>query len=545
MAQLPRVNRFISTFVFSVFLVATAAAQGVINVTVDPGKPLNPLTSQLVGAWADLGDGDLTDPKFDAMLKSAGVSSLTYPTTAWTDLADIYHWSNNQLTPNAGNADDIRKPYIQGKNDFAAMAIALAKYGIVPIVHVNYGSNLKGTGGGEPMEAAAWVAYANGSPSDTRAIGKDSTGTDWKTVGFWATARGEAPLNADDGYNFLRVEHPEPFHISMWQIGDEVYQNGYYGSDKSATLDLHAPYPASKKDNGKRKKLPQLAPRTYGEQLVAFATAMKAVDPSIQVGATLTLPTATIDKPEDRYASDWNPTVLKLACKDIDFVSYTWHPGGSSDAEQWKYLDDPSLLGAVSQTLPSIFKETLYEDKTNCPAGKVPHVAFSQFSGPQTWPAVQRPIVLALFAADMYASLGESGIANADWGQLRVNGMFDGAKPTPIFYGTQMAHIVAFKPGDSYVAATSAKSLSVHASNRQDGVVGVLLINEDRQSEKQVRINFAGGAQLGPTGFKFEYGPAQLAQGAGPVRSNVTVDGNSVTVTVPAYGLVDVLIKKK
>ncbi|HEY3768298.1 MAG TPA: hypothetical protein VGN44_06465 [Candidatus Angelobacter sp.] len=75
------------------------------------------------------------------------------------------------------------------------------------IITVNYGSNLAGTGGGEPAEAAAWVAYANGSPADQKVIGKDSTGYDWKTVGYWASLRASKPLEADDGQNFLRIAH--------------------------------------------------------------------------------------------------------------------------------------------------------------------------------------------------------------------------------------------------------------------------------------------------------------------------------------------------
>jgi len=48
---------------------------------------------------------------------------------------------------------------------------------------VNYGSNLDGSGGGIPQEAAAWVAYAMGDPSNNLALGKDASGHDWQTVG--------------------------------------------------------------------------------------------------------------------------------------------------------------------------------------------------------------------------------------------------------------------------------------------------------------------------------------------------------------------------
>jgi hypothetical protein len=528
----------------SVLLAATCApAQSIVTVTVDPGKTLNILTNQLVGVWANMGDGDLTDPKGLATMKAGGIAAVTYP-TGWEDVADLYHWSTNKLTPNAGSADAIRKPYLQDKNDFASVALALSKYGMAPVVHVNYGSNLAGSGGGEPKEAAAWVAYANGNAADSKEIGKDTVGNDWKTVGFWATVRGQAPLAQDDGYNFLRVQHSEPFHVTMWQIGEDVSQNGYYGGDHTGAFDLHAPYPASKKDSGKRRKLPQLAPRTYGEQLAAFSAAMKAVDPGILIGGTLSLPVASLDDPSAGYAPDWNPVVLKTACKDMDFVSYVWHPGNSSNDEQWKTMDDGILLGSIRQGLPAILKESIHEDQVNCPGGKVLHVSFSQFSQ-LSWPRIEHPNVLALFVADAYATMAEDGISNADWFQLRDGGMFDGGKPTASYYGSQMAHIVAYRPGDAYVAATNPPDLSVHATRRQDGLLGVMILNRDRREAKTVKVNFAGTNDLAAAGVRFDYSPAQQTAGIGPVKSSVAVEGSSVTVNVPAYGIVDVLIPRR
>jgi len=537
-------NRFILAALVSSIPYLSAIGQAAVTVNVDPGKSLNILTNQLVGAWTNIGDGDLTDPKGMAMMKAAGITSITYP-TGWDDIADIYHWSTNSLTPNAGTPDAVRKPSVQGKNDFASVARALGSVGINLVVHVNYGSNMDGSGGGEPKEAAAWVAYANGSPTDTKEIGKDSKGTDWKTVGYWAGMRASQPVNTDDGYNFLRVNHPESFHVTLWQVGENISENGFYGSDHAGSLDLHAPYPASQKDNGKRKKLPQLSPRAYGEQFSAYAAAMKAVDPTIQVGATLTVPMSTIDDTTKRYASDWNDTVLKTACKDIDYVSFAYHPGGSSNDEQWKYLDDPSLLDSTTDLLPQVLKELIYEDKTNCPGGKIPHVALSQFSNPNSWPTVERPIVLALFESDMFAALAEAGISNANWFQLRDGGMFADGKPTAQYYGSQMTHIVALRPGDQYIAATSPRGLSVHATKRQDGYLGVLLINKDRHDAKTVKVNIVGSPNLASTAVRFDYSPAQQAAGTGPVKSAATIDGSSVTVTVPAYGIVDLLLPPK
>jgi hypothetical protein len=543
MRRTSQLNRFIpAALALATLTFVSAKAQSVINVNVDPGKPLNILTNTLVGAWGNLGDGDLTSTDGLKLMKLGGISAVTYP-TGYGDVADLYHWSTNKLTPNVGPADDRQNPYIQGKNDFASVALALSKYGITPVIHVNYGTNAAGNGGGEPAEAAAWVAYANAEPTNGLVLGKDSSGFDWQTAGFWAKIRGEAPLPTDDGYNFLRIQHPEPFHIQLWQVGDDISENGYYGGDHaSGAVDLHAPYPPSKKEYGKRKKLQQLSPKTYADQLVAYSTAMKAVDQSILIGATLTLPVASLDDASGAYAPDWNPTILKDACKSIDFASYVWHPGNSSNDEQWKTMDDGILLGALTGTLPHILSESIAEDKANCPGGKLLHIAFSQLSQ-LSWPKIEHPNVLSVFVADTYATLGEVGVSNANWFQLRDGGLIDNGKPTPAYYGLQMAHLVAYRPGDQYVAASSASFLSVHATRRQEGVVGVMLINRDRKEEKKVKVNIAGGQNLNPAGVQFDYGPAQVS--TGPTKSTATLDGSSVTVTVPAYGIVDLLFKPK
>ena len=106
------------------------------------------------------------------------------------------------------------------------------------------------------MEAAAWVAYANAETTNSKVIGKDSTGHDWGTAGHWATIRSQAPLASDDGYNFLRIERPAPLNIKLWQIGSQVYSNGYYGGEHVGEADLHGPSPTALKDFGKLKKKP-------------------------------------------------------------------------------------------------------------------------------------------------------------------------------------------------------------------------------------------------------------------------------------------------
>jgi hypothetical protein len=516
----------------------SSVAQGNATVAIDASKAVNILTDQLMGAYTQMGDNDLLSDKGLSQMRAAGINTIAYP-TGWEGLSGIYHWSSNKTTPKAGNAETPKAPYISPNNDFGRVAAAMAKSGLSVVVHVNYGSNAAGTGGGEPKEAAAWVAYANGDPNDTKVIGKDSMGVDWQTVGFWAGMRAAEPQGLDDGYNFLRIHHPQPLHVTLWQIGEDVPDGGFYGANHALSVDMHAPYPAAAKDNDKRKKLKELSSKFYADRLIEFAAAMKAVDPTVKIGASLTVPTV------DTFAPDWNPTVLKGACKDIDFVAYEWQPGNALGPD-YKAMDDASVLSASHQLLPQIIAETIYEDKASCPAGKIPRVIFSQIS-PVRWPKVEHPMVNALFAADMFASMAEAGMANASWFQLREGGLIDkDGKPTPAYYGLQMLHIVAFKPGDSFVAVTAApSSLLVHATRRQDGILGVVLMNKSMETAQQVTVNVGGGVELSGTGVQFDYVTAQLSTGAGPARSAVKTEARSVVVTVPPYGIVDLLMPLK
>jgi hypothetical protein len=515
---------------------ATALSQQTVNVTVDADHVTNPLTRDLVGVYTQMGDADLLAPKTLAELRIAGFTSITYP-SGWEGMSDAYHWASNSLTPHLGNADAPRKPYVAPGNDMGHLVFALENTGITPLIVVNYGSNHKGTGGGEPKEAAAWVAFANGAPDSTQSIGIDSTGKDWKTVGFWATLRASTPLTEDDGYNFLRVNHPESLHILLWQIGDDVAENGYYGGEHKSGLDLHAPYPEAAKDNDKRKKLKELSPGFYGDRVTEFAAAMKAVDPKIDVGASLTMPTG------DTWAPDWNFEVLKAACKSVDFVSFPWIPGITLPPD-WKQLDEASVLNAPENDLPKIISEMLYQDRRYCPGGKVPHVVLSRMAV-IPWATPKDPVVTALFAADAYAALAEAGIGNASWYQLRDGIMTNDAKPSPAYCGTQMFHIVAFRPGDGLLASTGASpTLAVHAAHRQDGLYTVMLINKDPTLKLQVKVAIHG-ATLAGNGLRFVYGPAQAARGDGPDKADIKADGNTVTLDVPPYSIVDVMLPGK
>ncbi len=518
---------------------AVSHAQTAVTVHIDADKPVNVMTSEAVGVYTVLYDAAATKPIIAQYLHAAGIYTIQYPggtnDSGEPTYPDIYHWSTGSASKYM-NVSPQPQFFFPSETGIASLANFLDKLGTA-VITVNYGSNLAGTGGGEPAEAAAEVAYLNGDPSDTRVIGKDSTGEDWKTVGYWATLRSQAPLATDDGLNRLRANHPKPLGIKLWQIGSNVYNNGYYGGDHKGQEDLHAPYPATEKENEKRKGNPSLSPAFYGARVVEFSKAMKAVDPKIWVSPTLVL------GPDDyHWAPEWNREVLKAACSSIDFESLVWRADARVNVDPYNVMDEAATLQLPEKQLGPIFNEVIYNNKKFCPANHQPRVAMTQMA-PIHWAKVGNPMVYGLFAADAFALLAESGVVNSDWVELHDSSFLTGSNtPGPGYYGAQMLHIVAFRPGDQFVTtASSSASLTVHATHRTDGALGILLINKDSSRPATVKLSISGGV-FTYQGNRFDYGQDNYKVLSPVSKTAFKADGPNFELTVAPYSMTDIVL---
>ncbi|MGD0734423.1 MAG: hypothetical protein ABR976_04720 [Terracidiphilus sp.] len=532
---------FVQAGALCLLLGIPAFGQNHANVSVDLGTAVNPLTDTSLGSPAPMFDANSFNPASLPYLRVAGVSAARYPGNH--GVADLYHWSTKTTTHYKGSDAG----YIAPESNFGNFAQFVDKLGQAVIV-VNYGTNLDGTGGGEPAEAAAWVAYANGDPASTQAIGKDSTGEDWHTAGYWANLRSQAPLASDDGLNFLRIAHPKPFGFRLWQVGDEVYNNGFYGGDHTGTPDLHGSAPTGPKDLGKLHNDPKLSPSAFADNLKAFAQAMKAVDPSIEIGAALTMP-ASPDPNNHDWVPDWNHAVLKGACASLDFVTFDWSRQLLLPPD-WKTLDEAGLLsneGYQQANVIGLLINSIQEDyKKFCPANHTPRFAFAP-AGIATWMGVEHPVVKALWVADFYAQLIESGSVNINWNEMYGDSMLsaDRKKFGPAFYGLQMLHILAHSPGDRFLAVNSStRMVGAHATFRRDGFVGLMLVNKDPKSPVAVKVTFKNG-NVGAAGKRIDYGSEQFGAGAATAATPFSATGNEFTVTVPPYTITDILLPRQ
>ncbi|WP_214411270.1 cellulose binding domain-containing protein [Sphaerisporangium fuscum] len=384
---------------------------------------------------------------------------------------DIYHWKTH--TAPGG--------YVAPGTDFDTFMGAARRTGAQAIVIANYGT-------GTPQEAADWVRYANVTKS---------------------------------------------YGVKYWEIGNENYGNGHYGSAWEA--DDHA----------------DKSPAEYARNLVAYADAMKAVDPSIKIGAVLTTPANWPDGiVGGGDQATWNDTVLSAAASKIDFVIVHWYPADSGVAD---VLTKP---GQIDDMIYLVRRQIARYAGSR--AGDIGIAMTETNSGvaPNTQPG-------ALFAADAYAGLMENGVFTVDWWNVHngagtistVEGQTDYGDfgllssatctgetcepplntPFAPYYALTMISTFA-RPGDQLVrAATSEPLVSAHAARRPNGDLALLLVNRDPASSHPVTIGYTGftPAAEAPTVYSF-------ANGATSVTSERS--GSATARTLPPYTLTTLLL---
>ena len=131
-------------------LLALAASQAhaQTTVTIDPTAVGPAISSQILGAnmgvWLDV-----TRPGLATALKNAGVTATRWPGGV---NGDLYHRTTHS---------NCAGYYVDPKATFDTFYNAIVKpAGLALAVTLNYGSNVTCSGGGDPAEAASWVAYA-------------------------------------------------------------------------------------------------------------------------------------------------------------------------------------------------------------------------------------------------------------------------------------------------------------------------------------------------------------------------------------------------
>jgi len=482
------------------------------SATVDACAARAKLPSMGVGLNVAAWDGSLIHPDIPGVIRSAGVHTLRYPGGS---TSNNYHWlSNTPDDPSVGGTD--------ARANFDAYMSVVKASGAEAMITVNYGS-------GTEQEAADWVRYANrGGPR----------------------YRGPVPTYpgaSRKGHNF---------GIRYWEIGNELYGDGTYGAQWEVNHKAHDP-------------------ATYARGVVSYSAAMKAVDPSVRIGAVLTAPGNWPDgQTSDASPQPWNDTVLAIACGAMDFAVVHWYAQGPTGESDAALLAAPQKGASTSVSytpgIPDMVATLRAKLAQSCgPRASSLPIMVTETNSVSYNPGKQTTsVVNALFLADQLTTWFENGVSNVDWWALH-NSPFDGNAdpslhgdyafgdygilsagftsaagavepplntPFPAYFALEMLSHLGHGGDDTLVETTSSSELvAVHAVKQANGKVNVLLINKDPAASHDVVLSLSGASARGwAKVYRYGAGDTSIS-----VRRK-TVGGSSFRVTLQPYSLVTI-----
>jgi Cellulose binding domain len=440
-----------------------AAATGSATVSVNAGQQVAAVPATAIGINGSVYDPNLKDAAVPGLLSGAGVKVIRFPGGSESDQ---YNWKTNT---------DVVSGATQATS-FDQYATMLSQAGAQGMITVNYGTGDSVGAAESPPEtgaqlAADWVRYAN-------------------------------------------VTHN--YNIKYWEIGNEIYGNGTYTAQWEA--DRHCASGANPANCG---------PAVYAQNVKAFITAMKAVDPTIKIGVVLVAPGSWPDGVTSAGSPQpWNQTVLSALGSQIDFADVHYYPQnpstvtppGPTDAG---LLSDTAQISGIVSNLRSAMGQ--YAGNSAIPISITETNSVSSNPGKQTV-----SVVNALYLAQDYLGWLASGVTNIDWWQIHNNlvttgdngsslygtanygdyGVLSDATcgtvgsaqvcepaadtPFPAYYGLKLLSQF-IHPADTLVSATSSQSLvRAYAVKAADGSLRVLLVNDDPSNSYTVGLSYSG-----------------------------------------------------
>jgi alpha-L-arabinofuranosidase len=509
-------------------------------ISVNAAQVVRAVDTQLLGANVAWYDSALNTSQTQQMVQAAGLTMFRFPGGS---SSDDFHFNQ---TPTYG-----------GEGTDASMAQFVSSVSGVGMATVDYGS-------GSPQEAAAFLAYLNGSVSDTTAIGvgqewNDATSAwqqvDWKSAGYWASLRASAPLAQDDGLNFLRLDHTAPFDVHYWEIGNEEY--GSWETD-------HHPL--------------QHDPATYIAFAKQFASYAAKIDPTVSIGLD-------VGSPGD--FNNWTANILEQSASQgltVGFLSdhnYVQAPGSESDpyllldtvTDNTSDPDDPG--NPYDWSVRAADYENLLTEYLGA-AGKDVELLATEFNSVYSNPGKQSTsLVNGLFVADSLGSLletpydgalvwdlrnsystsgnnasslygwrqgGDYGLLGSPGGTAPSSGAY---VPYPTYFAEELASKIIEAGGSVVQTSSSDPNLTAYTVLEANGHLELLVINKSAAGALTGQFQIANfspdsQAQVWQYGEAQDTAQSQTSDGHAALAEtsvNLTLSGSSFTEQFPAYSM--------
>jgi hypothetical protein len=471
-----------------------SGAAGATAVTLSAGAlGLN------VAPW----DGQYSSPSTAAALETdleqAGITQLRY---GGGDTADEYDWqTNTDLSPCSSTSLTLYTSdcAVREAFDFSSFAQYAREIGAQSLLTVNYGT-------GTPGEAAAWVRQAGGTAGEAAArweIGNE-------TYGCW------------EDNNELAA-------------APEDYQG--YVANKGASC----PMVATSASVGM-----QTMAESYAENAKLFMTAMKAANPSAEIG----VPWAFDHTVTGAWVADnsvWNDTVLGLDARDIGFVDAHWYPFGFGGSTGGVNPSDQEVLDSLFK-IPSEYANIQSTLSQYDPSAKVivgeTGISFRATTIPCT------PAGALFSAGDALQWLAE-GAQSVDWWTTNTGsntdatcenpdeGMFVGSTTLvpDSFYAGYLLISSLVKAGAelSTLATSDPTDVLAYQSVLPDGKTAIAFINTNTADAEQVSFSSALSGDLSEQTYS---AADQNASDTYLVPSTTTAASLANGITLPAESII-------
>jgi hypothetical protein len=502
-----------------------------VTSTINAGAPIQADTPADLGANLATWDAQDETSQTESLVEAGGLDLFRFPGGISADTTH-FNVASGQTVP-----------------QFAQFVQSVGGAGLIT---VDYGS-------GSPQEAAAELAYLQGSPTDTTVIGIGPewngiawVNVNWGTVGQWAALRGQSPLPIDDGLNFMRINHAAPFStIDDYEVGNEEYgswEPDYHTSAHNAAT--YAQFSATF--------------YSYAEEITRAAG----------------LPMIAIGLGSDDPSSSWTETVIADELAD-GMTASSMFISDHSYAETAGSENDSFLLNSTVTNPSSVLdwstRYTDYEaDAKAAGAGTVAVIA-TEWNSVSTDPGKQSvSLVNGLFTAESIGSLLESGYSGAafwglqDNGELGNNdssslygwrefgdyGIFGNGYDTssiadaqgvlfPSYFGMQLASKIDLAGGTVVSATSSSSNLNVYAVMEANGQLDLLVVNTSPTNSATDTFTTTGFSP-GTAATVWQYGETQdTAQENSPTAAaalanstaTLNTSGSTFSFSFPVYSM--------
>jgi Cellulose binding domain len=441
------------------------------SVSLDATSPGIAFTSRMWGTNIQFYGGPTGFADTNLRDRARGMTGLTrYP---GTQDSQRWGWASCQMGTDLPKAIGCTQPnftWTARPSDFIAFVRAT---GTEPLVTVNINATAQ--------ENAAFVAFMNGAVGDTRSIGVDQRGADWKTVGYWAQQRST-------------FGSPQPLNVKLWEFGNETF-GGLPGPAKCTSFGWEVTWTCDAIEllNG----IGTGATRQDGYR--ATKALMKSIDASIQVGFPA-------DAQLDNY-SGWTRDALANERGDIDFLVvhpyFRWIPPADTPAGNAEILAFPqSHWKAISTELNNGF--------TQYASGRKIPLVISEYNltpGPQNDPGKRmngqgNAIMMAdsvgamnqlggYMAATAFDLYGAPDYTGTYFSMIRRDSSY---ARNPLYWGWVLwsRFGTAMLPTQSTYDASS--TLSVYGGRRDANTVTLYVMNKSAQTRStQITVNGVPG----------------------------------------------------